>query len=862
MSKKSAAEEKKHPLDRAIALLGALFIIGLPLAVFPGHWEEFRASKALFAALVGTPLFALCVVRNRAFGDPCGIWRTGLLGFGLLALLHGLFVAPDSVLARFAPLFITLLAAIEFAAGRDLDTRQLKLLGASLLGVLLVGLPKHFLGWFGWIPGSDDVALAATIGNSNELAEFAAPLAVLLVLLPRRLGTWRPLLWAIPAGALVLLSQSRGGALAMGLGIGLGLLVDRLRGQRGVLPPLRARMLLGGLALALVAALAVPSLRARAATVFDAEHPTNRVRLEVWGATWDTFLDQPLTGSGLGVLESAIQKHRRPFEQVSEWDRIGAHTTIASPHQELLWFLAALGLLGALALVALVLRLATDARRAASDPRADGLFVPVIAALAATGLLALIRSPFHHASSVMVIGLLIGWLAHSTGRRGRHTHAATMIAGIAIVGLAALATLRDVSRDRDLAAWLAADRNLASGLSDPEQRARLANDAQNLGRHLDRLVGETPLALGWRRSARLVPELRDLVRLARACAREADLREDTEPALAERLRSLARALPTEADLRDLADAALSDFPAHAPTLREWSGALADLARDSGVSPADLMIVMRGSREGSGDASIRAIDELRTNLGSRLRWGREAGPQTPELAALEARWHLARGEHTSALLDLDAEIALLESAKVSASGARIERSRTALRMGHAAQSFGTFLAMKALDEIDLAPVRTLLGEGDAPGAVRELYGIVSRSGWQLEALQLLSEAGYAWPEDDQGSEAARADADLATARVRTHLAVDAAEQGDQRMFALHVRIARQKDPQLLDAQLLEAVRLHLAGRVREFQRMAGALERSGALDSTGMIDVAFAVENWTILKEDQREALLAALGQGD
>lgn len=259
------------------------------------------------------------------------------------------------------------------------------------------------------VGASDDSgADALPLGYANGLAILAGIGLILALGLARERPAW--LLACVPLAAVLVLSESRAGSLAVGIG---ALAVVALRRGRGLLT------VLGGGAAALVLA----------ALAFSAE------RSEYWRVSLEAAADRPLLGSGAGTwVRSWLAGREEPFPA-------------RDAHGLYVETLAELGPLG-LALVATALALPlVAAARARREPRvalAGGAYVAFVLHAGVDWDLEL--------TAVAAAGLACGayLLASSAGRRNRVPARAAV--GAVAVGFLAAAVLPGnllVERARD-----------------------------------------------------------------------------------------------------------------------------------------------------------------------------------------------------------------------------------------------------------------------------------------------------------------------------------------------------------------------------------------------------------------------------
>ncbi|HYC76321.1 MAG TPA: O-antigen ligase family protein, partial [Planctomycetota bacterium] len=340
----------------------------VPLVWLPGFFEGFVAPRLVWAAAVFAPLAALAAARTPgAFARA----RAPLAWLGV-ALVGGLAPLPFAeggapwadALAR-TPLIAASVGWLLYGAAMGASSAdRARLRGGfavATLAALAVGLLRRHAGAFAALPDRADVGLASTLGNSNALAEFAAPAALAaaagLLAAPGRAARVLAACGAAAGVVAVLASQSRAGVLALLVGAAVAAPVFVRAASR------RARAVaLGAVALLAVAFFVAPQAepwRARAATVFDPDHATNAVRLDAWTGAVRLLRDAP-AGVGLGRFEAEFPPYREP----REWLLSGVDTRVDHPHSEPLFAATEGGPLALAALVAWWILAAGRARRA------------------------------------------------------------------------------------------------------------------------------------------------------------------------------------------------------------------------------------------------------------------------------------------------------------------------------------------------------------------------------------------------------------------------------------------------------------------------------------------------------------------
>jgi O-antigen ligase len=744
------------PLAARIAAV--LYLVLLPLIVLPGFHAEFAASKLLVLLVAGAPLWILGMAAFRGGPDPLDRLLPLVPGVVLLATAVAFLRHGEAGLERALFAWPLGLAVLLHVRAGTLLRASPGLLGAAhataLLFVLAAGALKRRTGVPDFLPDRGDVGWTATIGNSGELAEWAAPLAASLLLLPARGAAATVLATAgVAAGALlVLLSDSRAGILALGLGAAAAGVVA-LRRSRGRGPGRRA-VLLGLAACALAGPiLLLPGLRARLGTLLDPAHATHIVRAEVWAATLDLVAAEPWLGCGPGGFEAAFERHRRR----REWDISGFESRVDTPHQEGLGLLAGIGIPGAVLVLALLLRLLL----AAIPPRRGPATLPpgaLLAALAATLAVALVRSPAHHPAGLLGPASLLGALL-PPAQGGGLARIGRRLSDLFVLAVCVLLVfeLRDDRRVRTARDGLAAAQHQAQA-GDPRRAREALRSASEAVVALARDPAAGPAGLSASRAQRTYLVASELDRLRRELvARHLGPGEVPFPDPDASLRLQARVLHL--------------LPDHTDAHRRR---------------ALLAIGEAGPFETASERT--RVEQARSELVARV----QRGPGAPGLRLPLARLHLLLGEIQ------DARTRLLEEARATQGSDELLAwlGISALRLGTGSGGLGAYIDPAAEPEALQAPNSAEdAREASRPAEAARLWllrlGVAPRD---QEALLGLSQAGFAALDDAE----LRQGAERAAARARLLFAVEARELGDAALAARQAHLARSKDPDLLDA----------------------------------------------------------------
>lgn len=785
-------------LERLGLLLGGVLLCLLPVAFVPYFHEEFAASK--LAALVGCgiPAYLLLVFAHRRGTDPLASWRRTFAFFVpvLLAVSALKSDGPPVHLAPWLLLAVAPLVFLEIGAAYGATPahrgRLLLLLALGAAPVLAIGLVRRHLGVPEELPDRPDVGLAATIGNSNELAEYAAPLGVFLfaasLFLPAPWRVFRICL-AVPPFALVALSDSRAGILAVAAGIlvAFGLMIFDRKGLPAARPVSVA--VLATLVTVGVAFLLLPAsrpVRDRLATIVDPGHATNQVRVQVWEATLDAWKSSPLTGVGAGRFEAALP----PFRRAGEWTLSGASGTADTAHNEFLELLAEGGIPGlALGLVVAALVLRHTLRRLRDPDPAARLWARAAAgAFAAELVLMLVRSPLHHPCGVMVPALLLGTL--SAGGPGRPFSRFTFWTPHVLLALAFLLGLRDLGESAQLARlrWSVVQVNEAvMDGKQAEVRAHLREAEDALARLMAPGPSGVPGPWNPARAYRAALDAGEIADLRAAIARAG-------------LAQAAASFAVDEDTpRALLARSLELSPHHL---------LAHLhrARRTFREVDDLLTAGRGA-----DAELRLV-RLRESLEREVK----RIPGAPDLRVTLAEAFMRERRNADARAALDAEMALWSRPPMHL---RVALGQLALRTGTDPLSFGTFLDADraAVDSADLESARKAEERADLDGAFEHLLAHLGDHPADHEALAGIARVGFRLATREK----ARKDiADKAVARSRLLMAMDSDRVGDENGCRMHVRISLDKDEELLDAWFLRA---RVAARSGDKTAAAAALQ---------------------------------------
>jgi O-antigen ligase len=452
-------------LGRTVLL--ALLVL-LPLIFATDTLEAFETPKTALlqlGALVLTAALLSAAVAGRR-GDPAALrlrWReplnVGLLLFGLSAVLSTVLSLSPSLSLRGGPESCaglnTVAAYLAIFVGARLLLGQPRLIRAALAAVVVAGAGAAVYALFQVVhldpvpwAGSSTLGSysrpAGPLGHANHLAEYLALATPPTLYFAAR--AWRQRAWpALAVLALtlagcwlaLLATLSRAGWLGLTCALLVlfagGCCLAQRRG-RFLAGALAVPAVLAGLVLA-VAAVCPEALRQRldGLTVLDG-------RALLWHAALDIFGRHPLHGAGLETFQIAFCEVRTPAYWNVEWAVLPNHA-----HNQFLHILATQGVLGGLAILALLAGLLVAAVRAwRQTPVAERGLVLVLLALIAAFLATALFS-FTVAAVGATIAAAAGMLAGLGGPAAPAPPAmpwrgpSRILAGAGLLAVAALA---------------------------------------------------------------------------------------------------------------------------------------------------------------------------------------------------------------------------------------------------------------------------------------------------------------------------------------------------------------------------------------------------------------------------------------
>lgn len=371
-----------------------------------------------------------------------------ILGYALLVVLDTLLVSPAYTAAGlYHPLFLVLgyLAARGFSPQAERGAAFVALaLGAGLAawGLMQIGLQ----------------GMARAQAAFETPATYAAVVNLLLLPVVALVlcGRRGALLFAIVflLSAAIFASGSRGGLLALAIGIGASAVFcqrARLLNPRSIAIAL-ALLAAGWLVTVAVRAVSWPATTAAAVdpkALASASAESSQSRLELYALAWETWLEQPATGTGYLTFRYALERGRA---QVPSY---GGSNETWFVHNDYLQSLQELGPLGLAALLALVLLPAWLAYRRIPDlPLPERATAAALAAaLAGMACHALVDFPFYIPACLVLYGALYGGLErrlgpqHERSASPRPAGTAYVAARAVVLVLAGLTLLRPVAAE-------------------------------------------------------------------------------------------------------------------------------------------------------------------------------------------------------------------------------------------------------------------------------------------------------------------------------------------------------------------------------------------------------------------------------
>ena len=256
-------------------------------------------------------------------------------------------------------------------------------------------------GWFlWWGSGKLHYQISATFGLHNSFAGYlllAWPAALLAAYLASRpLLRWVYLATTVFLAATLVLTYSRASWVAFAVQlVAIALyLVWRFSRDRGA-----ARQLgwgLGALGGLVIAALALPPVRAVLPTLVNFQDYSMQGRLRFWQAALEMFRDHPLTGVGLGNFAYVYPQYQRDYIYYS-----------VDPHSWPLQLMCELGIPGILVVIAICAGLAMWVRRVWRGTGGNSVALLLSCAIGGSLLHALVDFDYTFTATTALIGALL-----------------------------------------------------------------------------------------------------------------------------------------------------------------------------------------------------------------------------------------------------------------------------------------------------------------------------------------------------------------------------------------------------------------------------------------------------------------------
>ncbi|MEW6743375.1 MAG: O-antigen ligase family protein [Planctomycetota bacterium] len=324
----------------------------------------------------------------------------------------------------------------------------------GLAVALLAILQKFGIDPYGTVnPGREAVS---TFGNTNAAGSFLAPLFVLAGLLSPATRNARFLTGAaaVILGAGLILTQSRGSALAALAGIAVGALIA-ITGAGEPTPLSRLSVKLGLIVAAslllAVAAGGMHVLRMKAiersdSSILSPEYPTTKLRLAILGDTWRMIDARALLGHGPGSFRITYPRFQSP-EIARLPGRLSVPVEVDHPHNDYALLAAERGVLAGalwLLLMGTLIRRAWLARgfdRAGPRSRLAAPLAGAIAALAVNGAtFTILRDAATAVLTFVLAGMILAYEVE--GPLAARSHVSRRLAGVGVSAFLLVALLQ------------------------------------------------------------------------------------------------------------------------------------------------------------------------------------------------------------------------------------------------------------------------------------------------------------------------------------------------------------------------------------------------------------------------------------
>lgn len=373
-------------LDVCIILLLLLFLFSSTLSI---------AAMSITYGAAALLWVVKRIVRRESLvpATPLDRFILAYIGAALLSLAFA-FDKNQALLYTYRRL--SLLPIIYVMFDTATSRRLLKLLLASILTSMVIAalwscrdVVVHFHEYITFQRRSNVFQMYMTAGGMMMFGGLLLLPFIAHAQTPRKVR-WVALVSMIPIGVNLLFTFTRSSWLGFLAG---ALVIAAMRARKIVLP-------LVGIVAAVVV-LASPEMQDRMASIFNPYHPNNVTRLQMWTVGIRIFLDKPIVGVGDIGIEKVWSRYADPG-----WEPAG-HL-----HNNMLLWLATLGIIGFVVLVALFVKLWREVRAIEKNHHNDwfigSLSLGCLAAMAGFHVNGLFEWNFGDAEIMMLLWSLVG----------------------------------------------------------------------------------------------------------------------------------------------------------------------------------------------------------------------------------------------------------------------------------------------------------------------------------------------------------------------------------------------------------------------------------------------------------------------
>ena len=477
--RKAPTRPERLPFERVMVYAIAFFAFALPLLIWPTS-TEYGYTKSIFALVFVSLLLSLWGIRSALRKEwpirlpwmslPVALLVVAAL-LSLLGATNGRVVIQSLALLVFFALFAVLVANV---VRKESDVSLILfsfLVSASLAS--LYGLLQYLGVMRGPSGGRGYGEIISTMGNPNYLGEFLVTLlfpSVLLVvrLRSRPLRTLAVLLVAFCFGTIFLVQQT---SAVVALVVTLVAFLVALALFRPIEPLAKGKRWLLALVALLVLTFLIESPSGPLNSVVGLsadgtswvsrfwQQNSGRVRSWDWWVGWEMLKDHPVVGAGLGNYKLDFLPYKATF--LASPQGAGYQFYIpraAQAHNEYVQVAAELGLVGILALFALLIAVPVSfwKRLRANGDEGKRLDLVLLGCGVVSFLVVgLVGFPAHLPAPALAVVTLLGLASSETyGKKAeiavrlRGRGAQGLAAGVTVVGLAvSIIALRDLSAD-------------------------------------------------------------------------------------------------------------------------------------------------------------------------------------------------------------------------------------------------------------------------------------------------------------------------------------------------------------------------------------------------------------------------------